>query len=90
MTLPLLQDQFHLISIITINIPSTVNQLLIATTLLHSLPVANWFTVTNFLNKSDVNHVEQINGLVHNENTCNNEGLANLLKFSSIQIKVGL
>lgn len=44
--------------------------------------------MTNFCKQAGINHLEQMNGLVQNEKY--NGGLANLLKFSSIQIKVGL
>lgn len=50
--------------------------------------MAGWFAMTNFCNQAGINHLEQMNGLVQNEKY--NGGLANLLKFSSIQIKVGL
>lgn len=50
--------------------------------------MASWFAMTNFCNQAGINHLEQMNGLVQNEKY--NGGLANLLKFSSIQIKVGL
>lgn len=73
-----------------INSPSTtVNQLLLATTLFYDLSELNWFAVTNFRDQRFIHTCISIT-LSAAINIRDNEVPANLAKIYRMRIKIGL